>query len=373
MTLPSASPSALPNVLADNPRLDRWLNFAAPDKVELATGRVELGQGVLTAMTQIAAEELDVAFERITIRSGDTDRTPNEGYTAGSQSMQAGGVALRAACAETRALFLEEAAQRLGCAAAELSVRDGRILRNGTATQFDYWSLAPSVSLAREATGTAARKPIADYTIVGRNAARVDLPAKLFGKATFVHDMTVDGMSHARVVRQPNRGATLGSIDEAAIRRAARRPIRFVRDGNFLAIVGEDETAVEAAAAAASAHATWSGVERPSALQQESELAPATPQYRPHHRRAAIGFRARAAKLRSGLHARPSRACLDRALLCAGALSRRPSDRVDALPGRLSAARRAVAHAQARAFRDFGAPRSGAGLLRPQRRRRRGR
>jgi nicotinate dehydrogenase subunit B len=264
------SPSALPNVLADNPRLDRWLNFAAPDKVELATGRVELGQGVLTAMTQIAAEELDVAFERITIRSGDTDRTPNEGYTAGSQSMQAGGIALRAACAETRALFLEEAAQRLGCAAAELSVRDGRILRNGAATQFDYWSLAPSVSLAREATGTAARKPVADYTIVGRNAARVDLPAKLFGKATFVHDMTVDGMSHARVVRQPNRGATLGAIDEAAIRRAARGPIRFVRDGNFLAIVGEDETAVEAAAAAASAHATWSAVERPSALQQEA-------------------------------------------------------------------------------------------------------
>src|SRR5262249_41802475 len=96
-------PMTLPGVLADNPRLDRWLNFATPGKVELATGRVELGQGVLTAMSQIAAEELDVAFERIAIRSGDTDRTPNEGYTAGSQSMQAGGVALRAACAEERA------------------------------------------------------------------------------------------------------------------------------------------------------------------------------------------------------------------------------------------------------------------------------
>ena len=95
----------LPSILADNPRLDRWLNFAAAGKVEVSTGRVELGQGVLTAMTQIAAEELDVAFERITVRSGDTDRTPNEGYTAGSQSMQAGSVALRAACAETRALF----------------------------------------------------------------------------------------------------------------------------------------------------------------------------------------------------------------------------------------------------------------------------
>jgi CO/xanthine dehydrogenase Mo-binding subunit len=257
----------LPSVLADNPRLDRWLNFATPGKVALATGRVELGQGVLTAMAQLAAEELDVRIERITVCSGDTDRTPNEGYTAGSQSMQAGGIALREACAQARALFMAGVAQRLGCAAAELSVRDGRILRNGAATQFDYWSLAQSVNLACEATGTAARKPVADYKIVGRNAARVDLPAKVFGEAAFVHDMALDGMAHARVVRQPNRGATLDSLDEAAIRRAARAPISFVREGNFLAITGDDETAVETAAAAAADHTHWNGAERPSALQ----------------------------------------------------------------------------------------------------------
>jgi nicotinate dehydrogenase subunit B len=260
----------LPAVLADNPRLDRWLNFATPGKVELATGRVELGQGVLTAMTQIAAEELDVVVERIIIRSGDTDRTPNEGYTAGSQSMQAGGIALREACAQVRTLFLDAAARRLDCKAAELAVRDGRVMRNGAATPWDYWSLAPSVTLAREASGTAARKPTADYMVIGRSTARVDLPAKVFGEAAFVHDMALDGMVHARVVRQPNRGAALEALDEAAIRRAARGPISFVRDGNFLAIVGEDETAVEAAAAAAADRARWSGVERRSALQQEA-------------------------------------------------------------------------------------------------------
>jgi CO/xanthine dehydrogenase Mo-binding subunit len=263
-------PKTLPSILADNPRLDRWLDFATPGKVALATGRVELGQGVLTAMAQIAAEELDVAIERVTIRSGDTERTPNEGYTAGSQSMQAGGIALRAACAEVRALFLGDAAQRLGCPAADLSVRDGRILRKSAPTQWDYWSLAEEFSLAREATGNATPKRPADYTIIGRSAARIDLPAKIFGEAAFVHDMTLDGMAHARVVRQPNRGATLGTIDEAAIQRAARGPITFVRDGNFLAIVGDDETAVEAAAATAADHVTWNGVERPSALQQEA-------------------------------------------------------------------------------------------------------
>jgi nicotinate dehydrogenase subunit B len=262
--------SALPGMLASNPRLDRWVGFAVPGKVAISTGRVELGQGVLTAMTQIAAEELDVAVERIVIRSGDTDTTPNEGYTAGSQSMQAGGVALRAACAEVRALFLDHAAGALSCERDELTVRDGQILRNGTPTAYDYWTLAGAVNLAIEATGAAARKPASDYAVVGRGQARIDLPAKLFGEPIFIHDMALDGMLHARVVRQPNRAATLASFDDDAVRRAARGPIDFVRDGNYLAIVGEDETAVEAAAAAAVTHAVWNGVEAPRPLQQEA-------------------------------------------------------------------------------------------------------
>src|SRR5262252_1487333 len=139
--------SALPAVLAENPRLDRWLGFVPPGKVEISTGRVEFGQGVLTAMAQIAAEELDVALDRIVVRSGITELTPNEGYTAGSQSMQAGSIALRQACAEVRARFLDRAAQILGCAATDLSVRDGQILRNAAPTKFDYWSLAQSVNL----------------------------------------------------------------------------------------------------------------------------------------------------------------------------------------------------------------------------------
>src|SRR5215467_10272930 len=118
----------LPGPLNDNPNLNRWVDFPTPGKVTVLTGRVELGQGVLTAMAQIAADELDVAIGRITIRSGDTERAPNEGYTAGSQSMQFGGVAMRQACADVRALFVVQAAKVLTCKASELSVRDGSIL-----------------------------------------------------------------------------------------------------------------------------------------------------------------------------------------------------------------------------------------------------
>ena len=260
----------LPGPLGDNPNLDRWVAFPAPGKVTIFTGRVEFGQGVLTAMAQVAADELDVAFARITVKSGDTEVTPNEGYTAGSLSMQFGGVALAQACAEVRTLFLAQAAKVIGCTAGELAINDGKFLRGGKSTGQDYWTLAAAVDLAVKANGAAKRKAVGELKTVGVSQPRLDLPAKVFGQATFIHDMKLDGMRHARVVRQPNRGATLAAVDEAAIKRAAKAPIEFVRNGNFLAVLGDDEAALDAAALAAANHVTWQHVEKPAPLQQEA-------------------------------------------------------------------------------------------------------
>jgi CO/xanthine dehydrogenase Mo-binding subunit len=260
----------LPGPLNDNPSLDRWVSFPAPGKVAISTGRVEIGQGVLTAMAQIAADELDVGMARITIRSGDTGLTPNEGYTAGSQSIQFGGVAMRQACADVRALFLAQAANVLSCPVTDLTIHDGKILRNGASTGQDYWTLAAAVDLAVKATGAGKRKTAAEFKTIGQSSARLDLPAKIFGEAIFIHDMQLPGMVHARVVRQPNRGAAIAAVDEAAIERAAKGSIAFVRNGNFLAIVGDSETAVEAAGVAAPNHVTWQNVETPTSSQQEA-------------------------------------------------------------------------------------------------------
>jgi nicotinate dehydrogenase subunit B len=260
----------LPGPLKDNPSLERWVTFPSPGKVSVGTGRVELGQGVLTAMAQIAADELDIPMARIVIRSGDTELTPNEGYTAGSQSIQFGGVAMRQACADVRALFIDQAAKVLGCKASELTIRDGSFLRSGAPTGQDYWTLAGAVDLAVNATGTGKRKAVADLRTIGQSSARLDLPAKIFGEATFIHDMQLDGMVHAHVVRQPNRGAVIGSVDEKAIQRAAKEPVEFVRNGNFLAILGNDETAVDLAAVSADTHVKWQNVEAPTAIQQEA-------------------------------------------------------------------------------------------------------
>ena len=259
-----------PGPLNENPTLARWVSFPASGKVAVNTGRVEIGQGVLTAMAQIAADELDVAMSRIELHSGDTELTPNEGYTAGSQSMQFGGVAMRQACADVRALFLDQAAKVIGCPASELSIRDGSVLRKGAATGQDYWTLAGAVDLNMKATGTGKLKALAEMQHIGESAARLDLPDKVFGHAIFIHDMQLPGMVHARVVRQLNRGATIGAIDEKAIKRAAKAPVEFVRNGNFLAIVGGDETAVDLAAAAALNAVSWQNVEAPTALQAEA-------------------------------------------------------------------------------------------------------
>jgi nicotinate dehydrogenase subunit B len=260
----------LPPLLASNPRLDQWVGFPAPGRVAVSTGRVEIGQGVLTAMLQIAAEELEVTPERILLQTGDTDLTPNEGYTAGSQSIQFGGVALRMACAEVRALFLDHAAASHGYSRVELGVNDGAITHRGEKTGHDYWSLAAAVDLTRNATGQAPPKSVGDYRVVGQNLPRLDLAAKVFGGAAFAHDMVLDGMVHARVVRQPRRDAVIASLDEAALRRAAKGPIEILRHGNFLAILGADETVVEAVAAVAPNHVAWDGVDPIKPYQEEA-------------------------------------------------------------------------------------------------------
>jgi len=260
----------LPQLLVDNPRLDQWVTFRADGKAVVSTGRVEIGQGVLTAMLQIAADELDIPPTRIVLQSGDTTLTPNEGFTAGSQSIQFGAVALQLACAEIRLLFLEHVAATRRLPLAELSVRDGAITCRGAPTGDDYWSLAQAVDLGGRATARATPKAATDHVLVGRSAPRVDLAAKVFGEEVFIHDMALDGMQHARVVRQPGRGASIASVDEAAIRRSVKAPVEILRSGNFLAIVGADETAVEAAAAKAPAHVTWNGVEPVSARQEDA-------------------------------------------------------------------------------------------------------
>ncbi|MGE5128973.1 MAG: molybdopterin cofactor-binding domain-containing protein [Sphingomonadaceae bacterium] len=259
----------LPLSLRANPRLDRWVRFDGDGKVTVFSGKVELGQGIVTAMAQIAAEELGVEPAQLAIVAGDTTRAPDEWYTAGSQSIEVGGASMRRVCAEVRALFIEAAAAELEVAPDDLEVRAGVIGVPGTDLKRDYWELARKVSLARDYSGRvpAALRPPRPG-LVGTSVPRRDLPAKL-GGAAYIHDMTLPGMVFGRVLRPPAYGARLVALEEAALR-SAPGVVAVVRSRSFVALAAEREEQAVAALELARRAARWDAPPMP----EQTETVP---------------------------------------------------------------------------------------------------
>src|SRR2546427_3099313 len=240
-----AKAAALPGSLNNNRMLDSWLRIDADGTVTIFTGKIELGQGIGTALTQIAADELDVDLKRIKIVHGDTALTPNEGQTAGSQSVENSGTALRFASAEARDILLDAAAAKLGVAASALKVNDGACTAPDGKT-VAYWDLVGDADLKREARANVKPKPASEHKWVGKSILRRDIPKKMTGGAAYVQDVRLPGMVFGRVVRPPSPGGRLVSFDEAAVK---RRPgvIAVVRDGDFLGVAAErEEQAIKA-------------------------------------------------------------------------------------------------------------------------------
>lgn len=235
----------LPGSLAQNRMLDAWIRINADGSATIFPGKVELGQGITTALTQIAAEELDLPLARVRVLTTDTSRSPNEGVTAGSQSIEYGGTALRLASAEVRGILLDLAAKRLDVAADILAVADGTI-GSSDGRKVTYGELAGEVDLHREATAKVAPKLPAAHKIVGKSIPRFDIPNKVTGGVAYVQDTRLPGMVHGRIVRPPRPGSTLDSVEETAVK-AMPGVIAVVRDGSFLGVVAErEEQAIKA-------------------------------------------------------------------------------------------------------------------------------
>ena len=210
-----------PPALSEARRLSQRVHFERDGTVSIASGKVELGQGILTALAQIAAEELGVPLGKIRMLPASTACSPDEGVTSGSLSIQDAGKALRKACAELRAL----------------------LKRTGAAS---YWDL----ELTTDIPGTAPEKPAAEYLIVGTSAPRLDLPAKFAGRPSYVQDIVLPGMLHGRVVRPAFDFRKLLTVEEP-------KNATLVRDGNFLGVLAEREEDAIAAAAKLRAKCTW--------------------------------------------------------------------------------------------------------------------
>ncbi len=244
----------LPGDLKNDPMLSSWIRINADGTVTLLMGKVELGQGAITAVGQVCAEELVIDFNRLEVIAGDTQLSPDEGTTAGSQTMPNCAPGVQQAAAEVRQILRILAAEKLGVAADTLTIADGTITSGDVSVT--YWDLVSDIQLEVEATGTAPLLPISEHRIIGQSVPRIDIPAKMTGAPIFVQEMNPEGMVFGAIARPPTYRATLTSIDLAPIE-TMPGVLKVVRNGSFLGVIATRQEQARAAATALSAAGQW--------------------------------------------------------------------------------------------------------------------
>ena len=233
---------------------DRVIRIDPDQTISVLIGKSEIGQGIYTSIAQIAAEELDVSFDRMRVVSPDTDHAPNGSYTAGSNSIQGEGRTVRQAAADARYELVHLAAGLWGEDAANLSVSNG-VISDGR-RQISYWELLGGEAMEQAVTGVGTPKPAAEYDMVGTSIGRMKLVDMVTGQPHFIHDLDVPHMVHGRVVRPPRYGAKLNSaanVDEMP------GVLKVVRDGSFLGVIAEREEQAVWAAEALCKNSVWDG------------------------------------------------------------------------------------------------------------------
>jgi nicotinate dehydrogenase subunit B len=240
-------------------RVDGFLAVDTDGRVTVYSGKVDLGTGVRTALTQIVADELDIPMSDVTVIQGDTALTPDQGPTTGSLSVQSGGMQLRRAAATARRALLEKAAALLGRDASTLRIRDGVVIA-ATGETLPVGKLVGGTALSLELDKDAPQKAPADYTIVGKPVQRLDIPGKANGRFTFMQDFELPGMLHGRVVRPTGFGASLVSYDQSSLDHIPGI-VKVVRIENFLGVVAETEwSAIKAAQQLKVTWSNWAGL-----------------------------------------------------------------------------------------------------------------
>ncbi|TMH60516.1 MAG: xanthine dehydrogenase family protein molybdopterin-binding subunit [Betaproteobacteria bacterium] len=238
-----AAAQATPAKTVATDQVDGFLAIDAKGRVTVYSGKVDLGTGVQTAMAQIAAEELSVPLDRVTVIQGDTALTPDQGVTFGSLSIQNGGMQIRQAAATARDALLAQVASGQGIDKATLTVKDGVVAPKSGGKGWSYAELIGGRDFQVKLDPKAPLKDAKDYTIVGKPIARLDIPDKVTGRFTYMHDFKRKGMIHARLIR-PNEARKIPGY------------IGTIRKGSYLAALGRSEWA--AIKASRTVETTWS-------------------------------------------------------------------------------------------------------------------
>ncbi len=241
-------------------QVDGFVAIDARGRVSVYSGKVDLGTGVQTALAQIAAEELCVPLENVELIQGDTALTPDQGITWGSLSIQIGGMQIRQACATAREALLARGAEKLAAQVADVYAKDGQVVRLGSEHGIGYGQLVGGKRFEIKVDAKAPNKNPSAYTIVGQPVRRIDIPDKVTGRFTYMQDVKVKGMLHARVVRPAAMKASLVSVDDAQAKQVPGY-VTTVHKGNFLAAVGRTEWAAISGAGAIKAQwSDWQGL-----------------------------------------------------------------------------------------------------------------
>lgn len=220
--------------------VDSWITLNADGVVTVLTGKMELGQGIKTALMQIAAEELDVAMEKVKIVIADTARTQDERYTAGSASIEGSGKAIRNAAAEARRYLLSLAEKKIGTTTENLFVENGKVISKTNQQTVSYQELINGRRFEIEVTGKAPVKSPQDYKLIGKPIPRKDLSLMVSAQPYYVQDLRFPDMVHARVLRPPTYNAKLLSLPKSEVL-ALPGVLKVVLNGSFVAVITTEE------------------------------------------------------------------------------------------------------------------------------------
>jgi len=249
----------LPGSLRRTPQINAWLEVLEDGRVRVFSGKVELGQGIRTAIRQVAAEELCMDLDGIEVVLAETGVTPNEGYTAGSGSIQNSAMAVRYAAAAAREKLLTLAAEKMEYPIEDLRLQNGHIISKGFGGQdLSFYELLEGQQIETEVPLEIKLKPKSAYQYVGKSIPRGDLLTMVQGRTSFIHDLRFPGMIHARVLRPKNYQSTLIQLDKKGFEQEAQGVLQIVQNGNFLALLTKREYEAEAAIKLLEKYTTWS-------------------------------------------------------------------------------------------------------------------
>ncbi len=259
----------LPSSMGKAKTVNAWLEIREDGTIRILSGKVELGQGIRTAIRQVAAEELDMDLDRVEVTLAETGVTPNEGYTGASASIQNSAMSVRYAAATARTELLKLASKKLNTPIDDLWLYNGIVKAKTDSKYLTFGAILEGVQLEMEVTTPIQIKNKKEHRYVGKAIPRMDIERMVRGEAIYLQDMRFPGMVHARVVRPPGYGSKLLKFDASGVKSEVVGLHKIIVKGSFLGVITQREYQAVKAQRYLNEHSEWTA---PLALPESEDL-----------------------------------------------------------------------------------------------------